>query len=293
MKKLESYWCPYLGREVNIDQTNVEHVIPLALGGSDEFVVRAETEMNSKLGSTIDGVLANEFLVAVRRVHFNARGHTRTPPVARLKKSTLQSTGDPVQIIFGQDKVKIWDAKKRREIDNSESGDATFSSTFRVDMFSRLRFMSKVALAGGYYIYGDAFRESFRHEELRASMLLESADRDAFSSFGLRLYDEFSDVAPSDRKQVMLDKSFCGLIGGSCLMTIPGPSSVGFVIGILGQWMGTLNVPADTSDLPLEGNYDLGHVVRIDAGVMRRLSYRQLATEALQSLQSSQSPKQQ
>lgn len=124
--KLGSYWCPYLGREADIDLTNIEHVIPLALGGSDEFVVRADTEMHSKLGSAVDGVLANEFLVAVRRVHFDARGHTGTPPVARLKKSTLQSTGDPVQISFSQDKVEIWDAKKRRPIENLGSDEVTF-----------------------------------------------------------------------------------------------------------------------------------------------------------------------
>lgn len=283
-------WCPYLGEELNADQTSKEHVIPLALGGSDSFVIRADKEMNSTLGSAIDGALANEFPTAIRRVHFNARGHTGAPPVARLKKTKRLSNDDPLQIAFSKEKVEVWDAKKQRAIDTTELGDATFSSTFTINRFSRIRFMSKVALASGHFIYGNAFRTSFRHEELRATMRLEKFDPGIFSHFRLRLYDEFSSIDPLDARQTMLDKNFCGSINGSCVMVIPGPSSVGFVVGILGHWIGTLNVPANTNDLPIEDDHDLGHVVRIDAGKMRRLSYRQLAAETLAALGPNRQP---
>ncbi|MGA3116259.1 MAG: hypothetical protein ABSF90_17700 [Syntrophobacteraceae bacterium] len=155
------------------------------------------------------------------------------------------------------------------------------SSRFKIGMHDRKRFLAKVSLAAGYFIYGDLFRNLVRHSELRVLMNFDSSTApDSFSGFSLRGYDEFSPVKEADVNSVELDKFFCGLINGSCVITIPGPQKVGFIVGILGKWIGTLNVPASTDSFPADGEHDLGHVIALHEGQMSKMSYRQLAEHA-------------
>jgi hypothetical protein len=56
-------YCPYTDRDLDIEETNREHIIPLALGGVDRFEIRVCREFNSTVGSDVDGALANDFLV--------------------------------------------------------------------------------------------------------------------------------------------------------------------------------------------------------------------------------------
>ena len=93
----------------------------------------------------------------------------------------------------------------------------------------------------------------------------------------LRGYDEFSRIEDADKKEVQLESFFCHMVKGSCVLAIPGPQNVAFVVGILGKWIGMLNVPAVTNSFPNDGNYDLGHVIALTKGKMTRMSYRQLA----------------
>jgi hypothetical protein len=83
-----------------------------------------------------------------------------------------------------------------------------------------------------------------------------------------------------------MDSFFCQLIKGSCVIAIPDPENVGFIVGILGKWVGTLNIPAVTESFPVDGEFDLGHVVALHDGEMTRMSYRQLARDAHEILAS-------
>ena len=74
--------CPYTDQELPKSKTNSEHIIPLALGGVNGFNVHVDRDFNSQLGSELDGSLANEFLWALRRTEYDARGHSGREPVA-------------------------------------------------------------------------------------------------------------------------------------------------------------------------------------------------------------------
>ncbi|UZR28055.1 hypothetical protein [Methylococcus mesophilus] len=261
---------------------NSEHIIPLALGGSNAFCLGVDKDFNARVGSSIDGVLANDFLTSMRRREFDARGHSNTPPTVLLRKSTLGDEQRPIQVTLrGKEEPLVWDAMDKRYLDPDEVSGNKISSQFKIDIHVRKRFLAKVALSAGYFIYGDLFRSHVRHNELRALMNFSaSTTRDSFAGFGLRGYDEFSPIEEADAQQKELDSFFCQLINGSCVIAGLGPQNVVFVVGVLGKWIGTLNVPAVTESFPVEREHDLGHVVVLRDGGMTRMSYRQLAADA-------------
>jgi hypothetical protein len=265
---------------------NSEHIIPLSLGGTNAFCIPVEKQFNARVGSKIDGALANDFLTSIRRREFDARGHSNTPPTAVLRKSELGDEKRPIQVTLrGNDAPLIWDAMTNRYLQEHEVADKVISSQIKIGIHDRKRFLAKVTLSAGFFIYGDLFRNCVRHHELRALMNLDASSPDSFKGFGLRGYDEFSPVAEVDTRQKELDSFFCQLIKGSCVLAVPGPENVGFIIGILGKWVGTLNIPAITDSFPKDGEHDLGHAIVLHEGEMTRKSYRQLAKDAYDILE--------
>lgn len=275
------YWCPYTDLELTDEAMNSEHIVPLSLGGSNQFCIFVEKTFNSKVGSKIDGVLANDFLTLFRRREFDARGHSNTPPTVTLKKSHLGDEKIPVQVTLrGKEEILVWDAVAKNHIPPDEVCGRDISLQFKIDANCRQRFLAKVSLAAGYFVYGDLFRRHVQHEELRGLMNFSSqSKREDFEGFSLRGYDEFSPVQVEDKEQIELLSFFCQMVKGSCVITQLGPSNVVFSVGILGKWIGSLNVPAVTDSFPLEGDHDLGHVVLLCDGKMSELSYRQLASD--------------
>lgn len=259
-----------------------EHIIPLSLGGSDQFCIPVERDFNTKVGSKIDGALANDFLTLMRRREFDARGHSNKTPEVVLKRSQLGDEKRPVQVTLrGKEDMLVWDAMTKRYLSPHEIAENQISSQFKLDRHDRTRFLAKVALSAGYFIYGELFRTHVRHHELRALMHFNSASkREDFKNFGLRAYDEFSSARKADVGQNELLGFFCQFLNGSCVIAGLGPSNVVISVGILGKWIGSLNVPAVTDSFPIEGEHDLGHVVALQNGKMVRLSYRQLAKQA-------------
>lgn len=276
------YWCPYTNLDLPEDAMNSEHIIPLSLGGSNEFCIPVEKEFNAKVGSKIDGALANDFLTLFRRREFDARGHSNLQPMVVLRNSRLVDDKRPIQVTLrGQESPLVWDAKARCYFPENEVASHTILSQVKIDIHARMRFLAKVSLSAGYFIYRELFRNCVRHDELRALMNFDSTStREIFEGFGLRVYDEFSPIEEVDAEQKELDSLFCQLINGSCVIVGLGPMNVVFIVGVLGKWVGTLNVPAITESFPVEGEHDLGHVVILHNGKMTRISYRQLAEKA-------------
>jgi hypothetical protein len=61
------------------------------------------------------------------------------------------------------------------------------------------------------------------------------------------------------------------------LVFTPGPANLGIFGGVLGAYLGMLNVPADTTDFPRTGDHDLGHALVVTKGKkVYRGSYRTL-----------------
>lgn len=91
-------FCIYEGRNFPSDDLNEEHIIPLALGGVNSFVIRASNGFNSTVGADIEGKLAAELAMWQRRNEFDVRGHSGKRPVPTYKSGRIEEIDLPVQV---------------------------------------------------------------------------------------------------------------------------------------------------------------------------------------------------
>lgn len=286
MPEKELTYCPYTDKDIEASAANIEHIFPLSLGGSNSFVIKADAEFNSRVGSKVDGALANDFLVLGRRIKMNARGHTKKRPVARTKSASMENRSRPIQVeFFGPEGMKIYDPVLRRELSTQEISGKTLNLNVQLTRYGRLKFAAKVALSAGLFVFGDWFRENVAHEELRILLNFDNAtDEKELSALGLRAYDELNPVSERDREEHQILEYICGAINGSCVFFVPGPVNLGVTVGVLGKYVASLNIPANTDQFPFSEQNDLGHAVVLEGGKMERLSYRQLLAKALEHI---------
>jgi hypothetical protein len=277
-------YCPYSDTWVAPEQTSSEHIIPLSLGGDNRLTLPVQRELNSILGREIDGPLANEFLLLNRRVEFDARGHSGREPELIVKSASDAETGAPLQAIWGR-KFRLWDPKAKQDVPLA-------GKKFHVSFKSKIldlshRFVAKTFLSAGYLAYGDLFIRCVRHENARLVMkdLLTLQPSEA-ASIKARVYSPFTPASKLDSKQLeefKLEESVCSAIKGSCIVLAPGPANLQAYVGLMGMYMGMINVPADTQNFPRVGDYDKGHAFIISNGRVLRWSYRRLLERLLRA----------
>ncbi len=285
-------YCIYTGKEIPIDKANSEHIIPLSLGGVNGFEILVDADFNAELGSKIDGKLANDFLIMIDRKKKNVRGHSRKDVDMRWKKSLFKDSQEPVQIEFINygTKVypKIYSPIKRTYLDAEEIGDRLIESQIVMDRFIRLKFSAKTALSAGYYVYEDLFKKHVDLESLRALMTMNKSNMDEVLSHSkLRVADQFSYPLCNQKEQldVMMFKKMCENFDSSCVMFILSTNNIIITIGILGEYIATINVPAETHLFPNEDKYRLGHVVFLQNGKIKRQSFHSAVGELMKKIE--------
>ena len=270
-------YCPYTDQDLPLQETSSEHVIPLALGGANGFEIRAATTANSSLGSTHDGKLANELIFALRRTRLNARGHSGNLPAAKFKRASYGPEARPAQVSLAHGEgIRVWDPKDREL--KSGVGTVRIQSVLDVDL--PIRFSAKVALAAGYFAYKELFRECVDHSQLRETMNLDLAGFDlggeepptGLEHLTIRV-DNYLFESSSDRLRVL--REWCTSVNGSKVVLIPGHDCFSVCVGLLGQYLGFVNVPANTEQFPNSDDYHWGHVVSIEEGRIKRQSWMQ------------------
>ena len=199
-------YCPYTNREIPESGTSREHIIPLSLGGVNGFEVAVDTTFNSKVGADIDGALANEFLIAMRRTEYDAR---------------------PAQVTFNKKKgMGLWDARDREA--KKVPGEFHMSASLNIDL--PIRFTAKGALAAGYYVYGNLFREHVDHHQLREVMHIDPATLDldkgpaalGLEHLTLRGDTYLHEVPPEGDLLILCLRTFCSTVRGSVVVLMPG-----------------------------------------------------------------------
>ena len=270
-------YCPYTDREIPEEESSSEHIIPLALGGVDGFEIPVDRDINSIVGSELEGSLANEFIWALRRTKYDARGHSGKEPFARIKKASYGEEGRPAQAQFHHRKgVRVWDVRDREY--KRGKGSISISTSLKIDL--PVRFTAKVALAAGYFVYGDLFRQHVDHRQLRDVMNLDPAKLDlnehpddlGVGHLTLRV-DNYLREAPSDPDSTILClRMFCSSIRGTVVVLMPGQDCFGVGVGLLGHYLAMVNVPARCEMFPNEGAYAWGHVLAIADKKLTRCS---------------------
>jgi hypothetical protein len=268
-----SDYCIYLdGPSADLSK---EHIIPMSLGGLDGFCIQADRQFNNAVGSKVDGAVANDFLMLFNRDKANAKGHSGSQPQPVARRATLID-GSPVQVTFSKNGLQIYDLKQRRYLGKGERrGGQVKIDGLTLDLNADIKFVAKVALAAGFYAYGDLFRTGVMHSEPRK---IVNANSLTDIRPDVRLYTRFqSDQELPDPGDFQMFKMIVQLSSCSCVLIIPGKDCFGVVVGVLGEFMGMINIPADTTGFPNEGDYDLGHCIFLQSGKVKRMSFRHVA----------------
>lgn len=142
---------------------------------------------------------------------------------------------------------------KRKEVHHREPAEQAVIN-FRIDLDLHFRFTAKVALAAGYFAYGDLFRTAVKHSDFRAIMNhpsgapvehLDGVEALADSMF----YQTENPKLEAIRRLCKASQPY------SIVALVPSANRFSAFVGILGDYIGMLSVPADGSKFPNEGEY--------------------------------------
>ena len=275
-----SEYCIYL--DSLSDDMSTEHIFPMSLGGLDSFCIQADRKFNNNVGSRVDGAIANDFLMLFKRDRAEAKGHSGTHPEPIARRATLED-GTPIQAIFSKTGLRLYDLKQKRYLTKGEGTRTIKVSGLKLDLDADIRFVAKVALAAGYYAYDDFFKNGVQHSQAR---MIVTAERLTDVNPSVRLYTRFQDPETlPDPSDYQLFKAAIELSGCSCVLMLPGKDCFGVVVGVLGEFMGMINIPANTTGFPNEGAYSLGHCIFLQEGKVKRMSFRHLCNKLLEAME--------
>lgn len=273
-------YCVYSDCQIGTAEGNWDHVYPLSLGGTNQFVVWSEVAINSLMGSVVDGALANDPLMALQLAKAGVKGHGK-PSRPRSWRAKL---GDrPAQIQLEPQGMKVWDARERRTLDINEIGDTQITTNFFIGAFTALRFLAKAALGGGYFVYGEPLLEAIDCSFLRKIILLdpEAAKKDAaLLACNFQICDRFhADAMPNG--PLHMYRVACELTRRSLFIAQPHANGIAFHVGVVGNYIGTIFCPGDTRAIPMEeGLHEGGQAIFLAPGPMKRVGFH----EALRDL---------
>jgi len=240
----------------------------------------ADEDFNSKLGSKVDGKLANDFLILRAREEADARGYSNKPPIQAVKNAKLK-TGEPVQATLSSKyPLKIFDVVKRKYLSPSDSRAGELTLSFKMDIDIRLRFTAKVALAAGYFAYGDGFVENVDHEQFR--IILNFDGNGEQPKCNARVFDKLLIGQDKASKKMKALIQACELMKASCVLLVPGDDSFGVAVGILGQFVGFINVPSRSENLKRDDLYKMGHCIYLQQDEIVRMSMENLLAILIQ-----------
>ncbi|HEX7752690.1 MAG TPA: hypothetical protein VF440_09835 [Novosphingobium sp.] len=283
-------YCIYTDRDVPADAGNWDHVIPLALGGHDDFVVWSDNKTNSDLGSHVDGKLRQDPLMVFALRNSGVKGHRGKAAVPTWKRAKL--AGRPVQITWGIDKVTVWDARDRRELNEADVEGQAISAELKIDTHLGARFLGKVALGAGHFVYNEIFRRAVDCDALRKLALLsidQACTNEIIRSSGIAICDRFHPDSQPGREGY-LHRALTEASDRSMVICVPHDDAVAFHVGLVGTFVGTIVCPANTTEFPFGDEHDLGHVICLAPGNCERFSFRALAQDFYRATTDSEPP---
>lgn len=162
-------YCIYSGKEITEEIASPEHIIPLSLGGCNTFMIQVQRDINNRLGSEVDGKMANDFFVALDRISSEAKGYSGKTPFCHVPSKI---EGRPVITTFEKGGIKLFDPREKTYL----QGNYLVQMSFSLDITLRTRFTAKVALATGYFLFGNRFVQHADCNALRTIVLSKNLE---------------------------------------------------------------------------------------------------------------------
>ena len=159
------------------------------------------------------------------------------------------------------------------------SGPIRIRTLLNIDL--PVRFVAKVAIGAGYFVYGDLFREYVDHGQSRCVMNTGPGSfgpETGWAGVGRRNLtlgvDMYLDELPTDpHSRLLCLRTFCSSVRGSVVVLVPGRHYLAVAVGILGQYLATVVVPAKTESFPNQGAFAWGHVIEVVDRKLNRFSW--------------------
>lgn len=259
-----------------------EHIIPLSLGGHDDFVITVDRKINCDIGSKIDGRLSNDFLILFDRDRAAAKGYSRKHPRPVVKSASLKD-GTPVHAIFGKDGLELFDLKRMTSLERRDCRGQTIqlrNDSISTDIY--MMFVAKVALAAGYFVYGENFRKYVDHSEFRLIMNMDKNNLPTNSKALAyhRFYEPSNDDINYHIKSLATELGDC-----SSVVILPSQDRFGVAVGVLGMFLGFISVPAESKHLPNEKAYRYGHCIYLQDGQLYRYSFDHVREKMIEMIE--------
>jgi hypothetical protein len=166
-------------------------------------------------------------LFALRRTEFDARGHSGKKSLAIIKSADYGNDKRPAQVhSHKKDGLKVWDARDREFKDRVPS--FNISTSLNIDL--PIRFTANVALAAGYFTYGNLFRHHVDHRQLRDVMNTDprtldrgrSLHEQGLGHLTLRVDEYLREVSEEVDPALFILRSFCSAVKGSVIVAADG-----------------------------------------------------------------------
>lgn len=271
-------FCIYSNTDVADSESNNEHIFPLTLGGNNSFTIIVSKTFNTLANREIDEKLKSCLFLAANRKKHKAIGHrnqTVNPPKIKI------TVGSDKSVVFkfdDNDLLQFYSHKRKKLIPVDQIKAEGINFRIEQERSLRLKFTAKIALASGYFVYGNTFIENVKTADLRTLMnhLGKYHDEVAFgniSSTGWYWPEPVSnsDAAMHDIFQRINDMLNCSFVA---FITSAAPDKIIIVVGVLGHLSGVISCPAKCDELPKSDDHDLGHVVALKGKKLQRFSFR-------------------
>ncbi|HZL69323.1 MAG TPA: hypothetical protein VFC29_18570 [Candidatus Limnocylindrales bacterium] len=274
-------YCPYTDEDCPDAETSTEHIIPLSLGGVNGFEIAVHTKTNSDIGSRIDAAMAEDFLVKTKRDRFDVRGHSGKAPVFVVKEAT-NADGLPLQVALNQRSgLQVWSPRHREYVTDERASSLELKFSVKID--TAMKFVAKVALSGGYFVYGDLFRRNVKHSDFRKIMNFQPSNPSGHEGVEARVDDRFSESAVED---VQIFRALCKASEPRSIVGFAHSNDrFGIFVGILGEYIGTIHVPGVMEAFPKEGEHQMGHVIQLQRPGFTRVSMKQALESFLKAIE--------
>lgn len=270
-------YCIYTDSDVPQAEGNLDHIIPKSLGGCDEFTVWSDRDFNAKMGHEVDGAMANDPLMQIVRSRSSVRGHSGNDKPQTWKHADIN--GRPGQMAWTQDGLRLWDSRNREYIDDDHEEIIPVKAKINIDTLAATRFVTKVALGGAHFFYGDVIRSAIDCDVLRKLTVLDAEEArldQHLRSSGVSICDRVHPDGQAGEGAVY--RAFCESIDRSIFISVPHDDGITFAVGLLGAFIGAIMIPGDGTAFPMDAqDHDLGRVALLAPGEMELVSYRELA----------------
>jgi len=252
-------YCIYTNTNFDDKNSTIQHIIPLSLGGVDEFCINIDSNKNSQMSSKIEGPLINEFTTFLYRMNREIKGQSNKQPEYKIRANI---NDNPVSIKWNKDIIDIFDPINKSHLNHSDIGDNPIHMRIKIDLYTRLRFLAKIALETGYFLFQEDFINHADCETLRKAIFEEINEN---TKLDLAIYDNFTPneaVSDSNKGMFQLVKLLIEYINESCVILRYFKNRIIVDVGIMGKFLGSINFSvSDMDKIPVIDEFRQGQVL--------------------------------